>query len=248
LDICTREYVNAVRKYCSKDKPYLKEIHFVDIRTDVVEAIRRQFEKALDKQRLSENDTSTSCNFTSASMYSDEYTSAGVAIEDIGTSINYGSCTLGRGRLTRKGPTSLEVDIEKNVKLQCAVGDLEKCQTDAAVMFIDISGNIHTSGKDMTERMTDEMRKAYQKEVAIKLKNKNINQGSVFTTNVGGTEIKKLYHLVLDKTLINQLNKESKDVTKKAYTKLFADLIESIDANTLTMPVYGVGEYIHETT
>jgi len=251
LNICTREYVNAVKRYCSLGKPNVKEIHFVDVKADVVEAIRCQFEKDLkDGQRLSRNDTNS--GFISASQHYDEYPCAGSTSLPV-TGATGGelvtldfadSCQMGKVHCIETVPTCLEVYfISKNVKLQCSVGDLGKCKTDAVVVLIDMQGKMGNTGKSMIARMSESVRQSYQKEVDIKLKYKNTSQGFVFSTGGGQTEIRQIFHMVLEKTFVTQGNEKRRNVIKSAYTRIFTDLIEGLDADTLTMPVYGVGEY-----
>jgi len=66
LHICTREYVNAVTSYCSRENPFVREIHFVDIKADVVEAIGCQFKKVANEIRHKETDKNAELPATSA--------------------------------------------------------------------------------------------------------------------------------------------------------------------------------------
>jgi len=224
----------------------VKEIHFVDIKGDVVEAIRRQFEKDLNGgQRPSGDDTNLS-----ASEHSKEYPSGGntslpatgATRGDLVAGSIADSCPLGEVSFIEQGPTYLEMHfIAKNVKLRCDVGDLGKCKTDAVALFIDSSGKMDNTGRAVIGRMSEQMRKYYQGEVDLQLKYKN-TQGSVFSTGGGLTGIKYIFHMVLNKNFVSQSQETRKDVMKNAYTKLFTDLTGSPYADTLTMPVYGVGE------
>ena len=154
------------------------------------------------------------------------------------------SCPIGKVRFHEKGPTCLEVDfISKNVKLQCAVGDLGTCKTDAVVVLIYKSGKICDTDSAVIGRMTVNMRKYYKSEVKLQLNYMNISQGSVFSTGGGQTDIKQIFHVVLNKNFVVQSNGNRKDVMRTAYIKILSQLIDSLYEDTVTMPVYGVGKY-----
>jgi len=223
----------------------------VDIKADVVEAIKCQFEMDLnDGQRPPGNDRNSGAS--SASQHSEEYPSGGntslpttgATSGDLVAGSIADSCPLGEVSFIEEEPTCLEMHfIAKNVKLRCAVGDLGTCKTDAVVVLIDSSGKTGNTGKAVIGRMSENMRKNYQIEVDMRLKYKNPSQGSVFSTGGGQTDIKQIFHVVLNKNFVSQSKEKRKDLMKAAYTKIFTDLFDSLDAETLTMSVYGVGEY-----
>jgi len=154
------------------------------------------------------------------------------------------SCPLGKVRFYDKGPTCLEVDfISKNVKLQCAVGEFRKCSADAVVVLINSRGKTGNTGRAVIGRMSEQTRKYYKSEVDLQLKYMTKSQRSVFSTGGCQTDIKQIFHVILNKHFVVQSKDSRKDVMKTAYKQIFTDLIGSLDADSLAMPVYGVGEY-----
>ncbi|XP_052772168.1 uncharacterized protein LOC128211429 isoform X2 [Mya arenaria] len=228
FDLCVVEYRQAVFDFSRTTAAKLEEIHFVDIKANVVKSIQDEFcnrQQPVDEKRFRQYKLNKHRSFESSFERKPKHSSDN---ENSGMHLKF----------KKENHTTVALINEPFYKLEILKGDLSAVDTDAVVLTIDENGKPRKLTKHIQGKVNANT--SYFEEVRFKQRLNNTT-GNVIATGGCGSKYKVILHVILPCNLKYKESKEKVDDLQTAYTHIFDELSKELQLRKVTTVLLGKG-------
>ncbi|WAR21291.1 DTX3L-like protein, partial [Mya arenaria] len=229
LHLCVVEYRQAVFDFSRMTGAKLKDIHFVDIKADVVKSIQDEFcnlQQTVDENRYPQYELNKPMSLKSSLKLKPRHSSDN---ENSGMHLKF----------KEENHTTVALINEPFHKLEILHGDLSAVDTDAVVLTIDEKGRPRKLTKHIQGKVNANT--SYFEEVRYKQLLNNTT-GNVIATGGCGSKYKAILHVILPCNLKYKESKEKVADLQTAYTHIFAEMSKDAQLRKVTTVLLGKGD------
>lgn len=238
LEICVEQYARAALDFSKRPRGSIKEIHFIDIKEDVIAAIQEKF--ALCTSDRDHSRPSSQAQSKAMSSLPETVVAGSIPSPNADASM----LKLKSESVLKHGRSVITFKHKRQVKhtLMLYQDDIMKAQTDAVVVVIDRYGGGGKLHELLKKTVKD--KDAYTAEIRFKLKSWN-NVGDVFVTGGSGSNFKFVVHVIFPFGVQSKDSALRKQKMTAAYESLLTKCTEENNLSSLAITLFGIGEILY---